>query len=50
MNMMNLLLTLTEKTIKGQMKQVGNAVPPLLAAAIAEVIITDIEKGGLENE
>jgi len=33
-----------------QMKQVGNAVPPLLAAAIAEVIITDIKKGGLENE
>lgn len=28
-----------------QMKQVGNAVPPLLAAAIADVIMRDIKKG-----
>lgn len=27
-----------------QMKQVGNAVPPLLAGAIAEVIMNDIEE------
>ena len=26
------------------MKQVGNAVPPLLAGAIAEVIMNDIEE------
>lgn len=32
-----------------QMKQVGNAVPPLLAAAIAEVIMKDI-KEGIKNE
>jgi len=30
-----------------QMKQVGNAVPPLLSRAIAEAIIQDIESGGL---
>lgn len=29
-----------------QMKQVGNAVPPMLAKAIAEVIISDIKAGG----
>ena len=27
-----------------QMKQVGNAVPPLLAGAIAEVIMNDLEE------
>ena len=32
-----------------QMKQVGNAVPPKLAAAIASVIMKDI-KEGIENE
>lgn len=32
-----------------QMKQVGNAVPPLLASAIAEVIMKDIHKGGFER-
>jgi DNA (cytosine-5)-methyltransferase 1 len=32
-----------------QMKQVGNAVPPLLAGAIAEVIIIDM-KDGVKNE
>mgnify|MGYP000230659990 len=31
------------------MKQVGNAVPPKLAAAIASVIMKDI-KEGIENE
>lgn len=33
-----------------QMKQVGNAVPPLLAGAIAEVIMNDIMKVETENE
>ena len=33
-----------------QMKQVGNAVPPLLAKAIAQVIIQDIQKEDFENE
>ena len=32
-----------------QMKQVGNAVPPLLAAAVAEVIMKDM-KEELKNE
>ena len=32
-----------------QMKQVGNAVPPLLAGAIAQVIMTDIQEGA-KNE
>lgn len=32
-----------------QMKQVGNAVPPLLAQAIADVIKGDIQNGGAEN-
>lgn len=28
-----------------QMKQVGNAVPPLLAGAIAEVVMNDLKEG-----
>lgn len=33
-----------------QMKQVGNAVPPLLAGAIAEVILNDLEEGANDEQ
>ena len=33
-------------TKTSQMKQVGNAVPPLLAQSVAETILSDMEKGG----
>ena len=35
-------------TKTSQMKQVGNAVPPLLAQSVAEAILRDMEKGGEE--
>ena len=36
-------------TKSSQMKQVGNAVPPLLAEAIADTIMADIKNGGTTN-
>ena len=36
-------------TKTSQMKQVGNAVPPLLAQSVAETILRDMEKGGEKN-